>query len=72
VNGLPDRVALESNGFIEQTRMRWTWGGAWRGCPSAMCLPRQWRDERAEQENIPPLPLVRAATIFEHPENGQK
>ncbi len=73
VNAVPDRVALESNGFKEKTRMHID-----NGTGTARLLLRDLSPQAvavtngAEQENIPARYRLYVQHYFEHAENGQK
>lgn len=73
VNAVPDRVALESSGFKEQTRMRVdTETGSAQlalrdGSPQAEGVING-----AEQENIPPRYRLYVQRYFEHADNGKR
>jgi len=70
---VPDRVALESNGFKEQTRMRMDSGAGVAAAARPRCVsPGSGGDETAGSRKISrALPLY-VQHYFEHPENGQK
>ena len=73
VNAVPDRVALESNGFKEQTRMRVDNGTGTARLPVRDASPQAVAvTNGAEQENIPARYRLYVQRYFEHPENGQK
>ena len=73
VNAVPDRVALESNGFKEQTRMRIDGGTGTARVPARDVSPQAVAvTNGAEQENIPARYRLYVQRYFEHPENGQK
>ena len=73
VNAVPDRVALESNGFKEQTRMRIDGGTGTARVPVRDVSPQAVAvTNGAEQENIPARYRLYVQRYFEHPENGQK
>jgi hypothetical protein len=73
VNAVPDRVALESNGFKEQTRMRMDSGAGVARLPVRDVSPQAVAvTNGAEQENIPARYRWYVQHYFEHPENGQK
>jgi hypothetical protein len=73
VNAVPDRVALESNGFKEQTRMRMDSGaGMARLAIRDVSPPAVAVTNGAEQENIPARYRWYVQHYFEHPENEQK
>jgi hypothetical protein len=73
VNAVPDRVALESNGFKEQTRMRIDNGTGTARLPVRDTLPQAFAvTNGAEQENIPARYRLYVQHYFEHAENGQK
>jgi hypothetical protein len=73
VNAVPDRVALESNGFKEQTRMRMDSGAGVARLPVRDVSPQAVAvTNGAEQENIPARYRWYVQHYFEHAENGQK
>jgi hypothetical protein len=73
VNAVPDRVALESNGFKERTRVHMD-----NGTGTARLRLRDLSPQAvavtngAEQENIPARYRLYVQHYFEHAENGQK
>jgi hypothetical protein len=73
VNAVPDRVALESTGFKEQTRMRMDAGTGTARLPFREVSPQAVAvTNGAEQENIPARYRLYVQHYFEHAENGQK
>jgi hypothetical protein len=73
VNAVPDRVALESTGFKEQTRMRVDAGTGTARLPVRDVSPQTAAvTNGAEQENIPARYRLYVQHYFEHAENGQK
>jgi hypothetical protein len=73
VNAVPDRIALESNGFKEQTRMRVSTGTGTARLPVRELSPQAVAvTNGAEQENIPARYRLYVQHYFEHAENGQK
>jgi hypothetical protein len=73
VNAVPDRVALESTGFKEQTRMRVDNGTGTAKLPIRDVSPQAVAvTNGAEQENIPARYRSYVQRYFEHPDNGQK
>jgi hypothetical protein len=73
VNAVPDRVALESNGFKEQTRVRMDPGTGTAQLPVREISPQAVAvTNGAEQENIPARYRWYVQHYFEHPETGQK
>jgi len=73
VNAVPDRVALESNGFKEQTRVRMDAGTGTAQLPVRDVSPQAVAvTNGAEQENIPARYRWYIQHYFEHPEAGQK
>jgi len=73
VNAVPDRVALESNGFKEQTRVRIDGGTGTARLPVRDVSPQAVAvTNGAEQENIPARYRLYVQHYFEHPESGQK
>jgi len=73
VNAVPDRVALESNGFKEQTRVRMDAGTGTAQLPVRDVVPQAVAvTNGAEQENIPARYRWYIQHYFEHPEGGQK
>ena len=73
VNAVPDRVALESNGFKEQTRVRMDTGTGTAQLPVRDVSPQAVAvTNGAEQENIPARYRWYIQHYFEHPESGQK
>jgi hypothetical protein len=73
VNAVPDRVALESNGFKEQTRVRMDAGTGTAQLPVRDVSPQAVAvTNGAEQENIPARYRWYIQHYFEHPESGQK
>jgi hypothetical protein len=73
VNAVPDRVALESTGFKEQTRMRIDNGTGTARLPVRDISPQAVAvTNGAEQENIPARYRLYVQRYFEHPDNGQK
>jgi hypothetical protein len=73
VNAVPDRVALESNGFKEQTRMHIDNGTGTARLPLRDLSPQAIAvTNGAEQENIPARYRLYVQHYFEHAENGQK
>jgi hypothetical protein len=73
VNAVPDRVALESNGFKEQTRVRMDGGTGTARLPVRDVSPQAVAvTNGAEQENIPARYRLYVQHYFEHPESGQK
>ena len=73
VNAVPDRVALESNGFKEQTRVRMDNGTGTAMLPIRDVSPSAVAvTNGAEQENIPARYRLYVQHYFEHPESGQK
>jgi hypothetical protein len=73
VNAVPDRVALESNGFKEQTRMHVDSGTGTARLPVRDVSPQAVAvTNGAEQENIPARYRLYVQHYFEHPESGQK
>jgi hypothetical protein len=73
VNAVPDRVALESNGFKEQTRVRMDAGTGTAQLPVRDASPQGVAvTNGAEQENIPARYRWYVQHYFEHPESGQK
>ncbi len=70
VNAVPDRVALESNGFKEQTRMRIDGGtGTARAARSRCVSPGSGHDQWRGAGKYPgSLPLGTCSDYFEHPE----
>ena len=73
VNAVPDRVALESNGFKEQTRVRMDGGTGTARLPVRDVSPQAVAvTNGAEQENIPARYRLYVQHYFEHPDSGQK
>lgn len=74
VNGVPDRVALESNGFKEQVRVRIDTGTGTARLPVRDVSPTAVAViNGAEQENIPARYRLYVQRYFEHSDNnGQK
>ena len=73
VNAVPDRVALESNGFKEQTHVRMDAGTGAAQLPVRDVSPQAMAvTNGAEQENIPARYRWYVQHYFEHPETGQK
>jgi hypothetical protein len=74
VNGVPDRVALESNGFKEQVRVRISTGTGTARLPVRDVSPTAVAViNGAEQENIPARYRLYVQRYFEHSDNnGQK
>ncbi len=73
VNAVPDRIALESTGFKEQTRMRVSPGTGAARLPVRDVSPQALAvTNGAEQENIPARYRLYVQHYFEHPVNGQK
>jgi hypothetical protein len=73
VNAVPDRVALESNGFKEQTRVRMDAGTGTAQLPVRDLSPQGMAvTNGAEQENIPARYRWYVQHYFEHSESGQK
>jgi hypothetical protein len=73
VNAVPERVALESNGFKERARMRIDTGTGVARVPLRDVSPQAVAvTNGAEQENIPARYRWYVQHYFEHPENGQK
>lgn len=74
VNGVPDRVALESNGFKEQVRVRIETGTGTARLPVRDVSPTAVAViNGAEQENIPARYRLYVQRYFEHSDNnGQK
>ena len=73
VNAVPDRVALESNGFKEKTRVRMDTGTGTAQLPVRDVSPQAVAvTNGAEQENIPARYRWYVQHYFEHPESGQK
>jgi hypothetical protein len=73
VNAVPDRVALESTGFKEQTRMRVETSTGTARLPVRDVSPQAVAvTNGAEQENIPARYRLYVQHYFEHAENGQK
>ncbi len=73
VNAVPDRVALESNGFKEKTRMHIDNGTGTARLPLRDLSPQAVAvTNGAEQENIPARYRLYVQHYFEHAENGQK
>ena len=73
VNAVPDRVALESNGFKEKTLVRMDNGTGTAQLPIRDISPQAVAvTNGAEQENIPARYRWYVQHYFEHPESGQK
>jgi hypothetical protein len=73
VNAVPDRVALESNGFKEKTRMHIDNGTGTARLRMGDLSPQVVAvTNGAEQENIPARYRLYVQHYFEHAENGQK
>jgi len=73
VNAVPDRVALESNGFKEQTHVRMDTGTGTAQLPVRDVSPQAVAvTNGAEQENIPARYRWYIQHYFEHPDSGQK
>jgi hypothetical protein len=73
VNAVPDRVALESTGFKDQTRMRMDNGTGVERVPLTNVSPQAVAvTNGAEQENIPARYRWYVQHYFEHPDTGQK
>ncbi len=72
VNAVPDRVALESSGFKEQTRMRIdTETGAAQMALREGSTQTQAVINGAEQENIPPRYRLYVQRYFEHADKAK-
>jgi hypothetical protein len=72
VNAVPDRVALESSGFKDQTRMRVdTETGAAQLALRDSSSQSEAVINGAEQENIPARYRLYVQRYFEHAENGK-
>jgi hypothetical protein len=73
VNAVPDRVALESNGFKEKTHVRMDTGTGTAQLPVRDVSPQALAvTNGAEQENIPARYRWYIQHYFEHPDSGQK
>jgi len=73
VHAVPDRVALESNGFKEQTRMRIdTETGTAQLAVRDVPAQAEAVSNGAEQENIPPRYRLYVQRYFEHADNGTR
>lgn len=73
VKAVPERIALESTGFKEQTRVRVGGGTGAARLPVRDVSPQAVAvTNGAEQENIPARYRLYVQRYFEHPENGQK
>lgn len=72
VNAVPDRVALESSGFKEQTRMKVpTETGSARLAESNQAPQQEAVTNGSEQENIPARYRFYVQRYFEHADNGK-
>jgi hypothetical protein len=72
VNAVPDRVALESNGFKEKTLVRMDTGTGTAQLPVRDVSPQAVAvTNGAEQENIPARYRWYVQHYFEHPDSGQ-
>jgi hypothetical protein len=72
VNAVPDRVALESSGFKEQTRMKVaTEAGSAQLAEHDQATQQDAVTNGSEQENIPARYRIYVQRYFEHADNGK-